>query len=95
MLAAIARGRADAEATGPKGRAALAAFEVAGVPGKLAPLIDDGRRGEAILEAMRMFTTGAEGNWQTFTDGIAGLRALGLESTARRATLESLILSPS
>ncbi|MEO8531697.1 MAG: hypothetical protein ABI459_10770, partial [Deltaproteobacteria bacterium] len=92
VLAAIARGQSQAETTSPKARAALAAFAVDGTPEMLAQLVSEGRKGEAILKSIDLITRGSAGEFDDFTAGLAGLRALGLESTARRAALQSLIL---
>ena len=50
-------------------------------------------RGEALLEALALFTSGAVGNHDDLRDALAILRFLGFETTARRAALELLILS--
>lgn len=92
VLAAIARGQSTADTTSPKATAALAAFAATDMPQPLKSLTDADRKGEAILSAIRMVTMGAAGEFDEFADGLAGLRALGLESTARRAALQSLIL---
>ena len=52
----------------------------------------EGRTGEAILRAMDLVTLGATGELDELADGLALLRALGLDGTARRAALEILIL---
>ncbi|UWQ89410.1 hypothetical protein K3727_11270 [Rhodobacteraceae bacterium M382] len=58
-------------------------------------LLADGRLGEAILRTMEMFDRGAQGNLQDLSDAIAGFRAVGLEDTARRASLQLLLLERS
>jgi hypothetical protein len=55
-------------------------------------LLDEGRLGEALLRAMDLVTQGAVGGMDELTDGLALLRALGLDGVARRAALEILIL---
>ncbi|MEM6823532.1 MAG: hypothetical protein AAF566_00340 [Pseudomonadota bacterium] len=61
-------------------------------PAALAPLIAEGRSGEAILKALTLFAEGAAGDPDGISDAIATLRALGLEAVARRASLELHLL---
>ncbi len=61
-------------------------------PADLAGLIADGRIGEAALVASDRLTGGTRGNLRGVTEGLATLRALGLEDTARRAALELMLL---
>ena len=51
-----------------------------------------GRTGEAILRAIATLQQGIDGDRLAFRDGLATLRALGLEDTARRAALQYAIL---
>ena len=57
-----------------------------------AQLLADGRMGEALLAAMERIAEGATGDRRGVSEGLALLRHLGLESTARRAALQLLIL---
>ncbi len=57
-------------------------------------LIDQNRRGEAILRAIDMFATGASGNFDELQQAVATLRAVGLNDAAQRAALQLLILDP-
>ncbi|RVV99521.1 hypothetical protein EKE94_02235 [Mesobaculum littorinae] len=96
VLAAFAEGRApDADAlkgaTGPAASIAQG-FAVEGMPDRFQPLAADGRRGEALLRAIDTMEAGHAGDQIAIRDGIAGLRALGAENTARRAALELMIL---
>lgn len=50
------------------------------------------RLGEAILKAADQITDGARGDLRDVTEGLAFLRRVGLETTARRAALELLLL---
>jgi hypothetical protein len=50
------------------------------------------RLGEAILHLLPMLHKGANGTSRALTDALATLRALGLEDTARRAALQTLLL---
>ncbi len=62
------------------------------LPPALQVLIDDGRTGEAILQATLHFSDGALGDPEDLINALRLLRVLGLEHTARRAALELLIL---
>ncbi len=57
-----------------------------------ARMLDAGQVGPAILKAIQLFSDGAAGDHDQLKDAIAVFRALGLETTARRATLELLLL---
>ena len=100
FLSAIARGDApqaalpDPEALPdlPHARAVAAAFDGAPVPDVLQQQLAQGRLGETMLRALAMTASGAEGNAADLTDGLATLRALGLEDSARRAALQLMIL---
>ncbi len=90
---AVARGRVKGlNGATPREQAVLAGFRADGVPAGLARLVDQGRIGEAVLQAMALFDIGATGNLAKLTEALALLRALGLEDAARRAALEFLLL---
>ena len=55
-------------------------------------LIDQKRVGEAMLMAMARIDTGLQGELGKVTEGLALLRALGLEDVARRTALELMLL---
>lgn len=55
-------------------------------------LLSENRLGEAILITIESFAHGAEGNLSALTQSIAALRLIGLEDTARRASLQLLLL---
>jgi hypothetical protein len=94
FLAKIARGEAPTQqATLPHAGAIAEGFGAAKVPDALAAHIRAGRLGEAILRAMSLIASGAQGNTQDLTDGLVTLRALGLEDAARRTALQLMILS--
>lgn len=61
-------------------------------PAVLQPAIDAGRLGEVILRAIALFDSGARGNPADLTGALATLRAIGLEDTARRASLQLMLL---
>ena len=54
--------------------------------------LDDDRLGEGILKAIDDITEGARGDLRDVTAGLRFLREVGLETTARRAALELLLL---
>lgn len=56
------------------------------------PLLRENRLGEALLLAIEAVTEGAKGELRDVTEGLTLLRSVGLESTARRAALELLLL---
>ncbi len=62
------------------------------VPEKIRRLLDNGQLGEAILRTMDLFARGAQGNLGDLSKSLAALRAVGLEDTARRATLQLMLL---
>lgn len=94
FLKALATGDASS-ATPPDqmGAAVQAAF----LPGirpsdDYARLLADNRLGEALLVTIDRITDGARGDLRAVTDGLQFLRHIGLESTARRAALELVLL---
>jgi hypothetical protein len=96
FLAALAQGRAP-DGTPPEslGRAIAPVF--AGDPDPLVPqhlraLIEGDRRGEAVLLAMTLIAEGAAGDRRRVTEGLAVLRALGLDAPARETALQLLLL---
>ncbi|SMY07505.1 hypothetical protein [Flavimaricola marinus] len=68
------------------------AFAEAPVPEVLAAHIAEGRLGEALLRTISAFSQGIAGDQRAMTDGLAALRSVGLEDTARRIALQYLIL---
>jgi hypothetical protein len=94
FLAGIARGdMSGIEAAGQLATAIRNAFVPGASPGPvLESLLDGGRTGEALLRAIDDVTDGARGDLRDVTQGLALLRAAGLETTARRAALELMLL---
>lgn len=93
LLAAVALGGGDMPQPRDVMQAAIAqAFGPVILPDRLAPLMADQQLGEAILQAMASFERGVQGNPLDLRDGLMGLRALGLEDTARRAALHLLLV---
>ncbi|MFK7941123.1 MAG: hypothetical protein AB8B82_17215 [Roseovarius sp.] len=95
LLVGLARGMPDpADATTEMERAIVRGFatNAAALPHK--SLIENGKLGEAILNAAQDMGTGQTGSEAKVTDAIATLRAVGLEDAARRAALQILLLPP-
>lgn len=93
FLAGLARGDlAGQTATGDLGRAVAAGFAAPPLPDDLAQLAQSGNVGMGILAAIARIQTGLFGEDRAVTEGLALLRALGLESAARRTALELMIL---
>ncbi len=93
FLTAIARGEAPQSPVPlPHASAVTAAFDGATPPDILTEQLAEGRLGEVILRAIQLFASGAAGNSDDLTDAVATLRAVGLEDTARRASLQLMIL---
>lgn len=67
-------------------------FRAGAVPAEIAAMAADNRLGETILIALERVTEGAKGDLRSVTEGIALLRHLGLEDTARQAGLQLLLL---
>lgn len=68
------------------------AFDGAAVPEALAGHISEGRLGEVLLRSVSAFSQASTGDHGAMTDGLATLRAVGLEDAARRIALQYLIL---
>ena len=64
------------------------------LPGALQSLLDDNRRGEAVLRVFDLFSEGADGNLDDLQHAIGILRAVGLDAAASGAALHLLILGP-
>lgn len=96
FLAAIARGQTPAENRPlpdlPHAAAVAAAFSGARIPSTLRDQLRQGRLGETMLRAIALCASGAQGNAIDLTEGLATLRALGLEDTARRTALQLMLL---
>jgi hypothetical protein len=93
-LIGLATGRTDGLRPPDQMGAAIAmAFRGdAPVPENFKRLLDENRAGEALLMAIDNITDGARGDLRDVSDGLAVLRAMGLESTARKAALELVLL---
>ena len=69
------------------------AFDDPRVPYSVNQLMGQGKLGEVILNAMIQFEKGAEGDLQDLLEALSTLRLIGLEDTARRATLALVLLA--
>lgn len=98
MLVALARGlpegtRSDlAPEDDPIALALLNGFEAEQPSEALVQMIDEGRVGEVILRAISLIDEGRAGDTGALSEGLAALRAVGLEDPARRIALQMLIL---
>jgi hypothetical protein len=94
FLVAVALGRSpDVPAHDRLGEAIAEGFGATVVPERLGLPPGVEKRGEALLKALALFTSGAKGNYGDLRDAIALLRLLGFETVARRASLELLVLA--
>jgi hypothetical protein len=73
-------------------RAIAAAYRAPAPPAEGQALLEGKRTGEAILLAIDSIARGVQGDLRGVTDGLALLRAAGLDSIARRTALELMIL---
>ncbi len=93
LAAALARGEMTGTRPTDINKAALFdAFSDAQPRADLVAMAQQDRLGESILHVLGLLHRGAQGNARALTDGLATLRALGLEDTARRAALQVLLL---
>ena len=94
FLRSLAEGRPDpALAKTDPERAVSEAFVMA-APDHAADRLADGRAGEVLLDTMTLMREGAAGNLDELRDGLAILRAAGLDDVAVDAALQFLILRP-
>ncbi|MFD1912926.1 hypothetical protein [Halodurantibacterium flavum] len=93
FLAAIAQGNVSAAAApGSMAAAIREGLAASAAPDEIAALVDENRMGEALLTVIGRLEDAAGGDPRAVTDGLAGLRALGLEDVARRSALQLMIL---
>lgn len=95
FLAALAEG-APGRAVAPDGQARAIADGFAPdaePPQELLAALDAGRLGEVILRCIVLFDSGARGNPADLTAALALLRRIGLEDTARRASLQLMLVA--
>lgn len=93
FLIAIALGIAhEMPANSARAAAIQAGFDNGPLPSDLQALLDSAKLGEALLQAIALFDAGTKGDLRLVTDALRVLRAAGLEDTARRASLQMMIL---
>ncbi|WP_415182300.1 hypothetical protein [Phaeovulum sp.] len=94
LLIGVAKGSTTGlAATDTLGIALKAVFDAPpAAPEAYADLLPADRLGEALLRAIDDVTEGAKGDYRRVTAGLSLLRHVGLESTARRAALELVVL---
>lgn len=93
FLAGLARGDiATLVPPDSMGRAIAPAFTGTSLPDDLAAMVASKQVGQAILAAIDRINTGVLGEERAVTEGLALLRALGLESAARATALQLMIL---
>jgi hypothetical protein len=73
-------------------RAIAPAFIAPELPADVTAMMDQGRVGEAILQAMVRIESGVRGDLVKVTEGLSVLRKLGLEDVARRTALQLMLL---
>jgi len=88
FLQAIAQGDLDnLTPTGAIDRAIQDAFIAPRIPMSIDRLVNQGKLGEVILNALIQFDQGAQGDPQDLLESLSTLRLIGLENTARRAAI--------
>ncbi|MDX1821186.1 MAG: hypothetical protein R3197_09835 [Paracoccaceae bacterium] len=93
FVTALAKGQAEGMSpAGPVQEAIARGFGAGAAPADMALLLSDRRLGEAILRTIQMIQRAAQGDPAGLADGIATLRAVGLEDTARRAALQLILM---
>lgn len=93
FLIGLARGEPRlAYANDPLSRSIVRAFRASQPPEELRALLEAERLGEAVLRTMTLFSNGAAGNLGQLERALQGLRAMGLEDSARRAGLQLMLL---
>lgn len=93
FVTAVARGQVDQmTATDPLEEAIAQGFAASGAPTDIAALLAERRLGEVILRTIQMVQRAAQGDPAGLASGLATLRAVGLEDTARRAALQLILM---
>lgn len=92
LLVALAQGdTTDAQPNGPMEKALADAFSDATPDATLIGLARTGKLGRALLGALELVNEGSKGDPGALRQGLATLRALGLEDNARRAALQIML----
>ena len=95
FVTAVARGQVDQmTATDPLEEAIAQGFAASGAPADITALLAERRLGEVILRTIQMVQRAAQGDPAGLASGLATLRAVGLEDTARRAALQLILMDP-
>ena len=93
FLTSLAKGQPrPASAASPLERAIVSGFQMRDLPTDLSLALNEGRVGEAILQAMLLYQSAMRGETKDLVTALATFRALGLEDTARQAGLQALLL---
>jgi len=93
FLVALAQGDVNGVASpDAKGNVVKPAFQTNTPPAEFAPLLADNQLGKAILQAITLFSQGADGDLEDVRKALILLRSVGLEDTARRAALQLMLL---
>lgn len=77
----------------PMEQAIVKGFAAPDLPDDQAMRLTQGRLGEAILDAMRLYENAMRGETKDLVTALATFRHLGLEDTARQAALQALLLT--
>lgn len=92
FASSIARGSPDAPGRDTTQTAIARGFGTTPPPDDITALLQEARLGEAILTAIALYERGQTGDTGALAEALAAFRAVGLEDTARRAALQTLIL---
>ena len=92
FLASVAFGEPEASLAMIPDETSLANAFQAPPDDRLVTLSQDGKLGEAVLRTLATVQQGLDGDRGALTEGIATLRALGLENTARQTALQFYLL---
>jgi hypothetical protein len=93
FVTALARGQVGtATASTPLEQAIQQGFAATGAPADMATLLAERRLGEVILRTIQQIQQAAQGELVGLADGLATLRAVGLEDSARRAALQLILM---
>lgn len=93
FVTALARGQlADISPVGPVQQAIADGFASTQAPDPMQQLLTEQRLGETILRMIHMIQRAAQGDPADLGAGLATLRSVGLEDTARRAALQLILL---
>ncbi len=97
FLAALALGKpSDVSAPNATAQAIADGFsETASLPTEVERLLQSGQLGEAVLRAMALLDSGAQGNPSDLAGALATFRRVGMDDIARRAALQLMLLERS